>query len=84
MILYPYPICSQKTKDYFEKLDKLTLSRIQRLRKYMYASTNFAKEEVLRCANAIKDFNPGPFSKSHFAMLRLSVELNHLDKPSED
>ena len=74
--LYPSPFCPKKLKTYFEKLDNLTLRRIRRLRKYMYSSTVFAKEEVLRCADAIKDFNPGPWSRSHKAMLLLSVELH--------
>lgn len=78
LTLYPRPICSKKLKLYFSALDKLTLSRIRRLRKLIHSSSNFAKEEVLRCADAIKDFNPGPFSQSHKAMLLLSIELQQL------
>ncbi len=76
--LYPYPIYPSKLKKYTDALDELTLSRIKRLRKFICQSSNFAKDEVLRCANAIADFNPGPFSKSHKAMLLLSIDLHHL------
>ncbi len=77
--LYPYPIYPDKLRNYTEALDELTLSRIKRLRKFICQSSDFAKNEALRCAKAIADFNPGPFSKSHKEMLLLSIYLHNLE-----
>lgn len=78
LTLYPRPICPKKLQIYFSALDELTLSRIRRLRKFIYISSDFAKEEVIKCVDAIAKHNPGSFSKSHIAMLLLSSELHNI------